>query len=670
MEPYHDYIVWNECHIALLDIRLHILAQGEEKQGYRLPAGTFLFVYRGKATLKIDNQLIAVNRCFIFHGCPGMKLDIRADEELEYYLILYRSELPIRRKFLLGKDKALPDRQTFSFMPAQPMLLYPFLFRMEEIWRRSTGREKLEVKTLFYSFIFEMLEQKQQQEHEKPPEEVVNRIIGYIQHNLEESMTLESLGQKFGYNGQYLARKFKEKTGRSPIEFLIGLRIERACHLLRHTDAAIGEIARRVGYEDLFYFNRIFKKNTGLSPSHYKKEDRNRTHLRFSPYKKSRSSMVKQSSLDYSDIDNHYQYLREGEFSMRKGSGPSLAATVLMGLSLLLSACGGGALPNSSGAAAAPSAEAVQSAANTDSGGAGASSVQEALPASKTVNTFFGDVEIPAKAKRIVAIQYLSSILAVKAAPIASTTRILENPYFAGLTDQIEVVGASGSDISLEKLVEIEPDLIVVMTSSKEDYEMFSKIAPTIGIPYGSFESIEEEVDFFGNLLGREAEAAEWLSDYQSRITEARKRVEAVIPTGATFTVMEETDKTLSVFGPHFGRGGQAIYENLGRTAPLYDWDYLNKEKYRQISKEVLADYEADYLVLTTEKSRDEIRRDTFWGRLDAVRNDRFYVWSNNRSYFIDPLSVLRQTEELADWLTGLNNGYGKQDKAAPDPRG
>lgn len=647
MKSENEYKGWNDCHIELLDIRVYLMAQGEVNEGYRLPASAFLFVHRGKARVWIDEQLQLVNHAFFFHGYPGMCLDIWAEEALEYYLILYRADWPIRRRFALGKASVLPDQQTFSFVPRQPFQLYQVISSMEEVWRRSTDKEKLKVKAFFYSFLLEMLQQKHQGS-ESSTAEVIKQVIDYMQQHLAEPLSLETLGRAFGYHAQYLARKFKETTGSSPIDFLIRLRIEAACQLLQRTDASIGEIARNVGYEDLFYFNRIFKKNTGLSPSQFKKERQQQTDVCHSPYKRLGSSMERRPAPYYSDGVTDNDYHTEGASTMGKVSSSNLAAALVMGLALLLSACGGGgALPNQAGAPAAAVQSVATESVNTSS------SQQAQSTATKVVNTIFGDVEIPAQAKRIAAIQYLSSIVAVKGTPIATTTRIMENPYFDGLVDDIEIVGASGSEVSMEKLIDLEPDLIIVMTSSEAEYEMFSKVAPTIAIPYGAFSSIEEEVKFFGELLGRKTEATEWLNDYDARVAKARSRVEAVIPADATFRVIQDTDKVITAFSADFGRGGQAIYENLGRRAPEQHWEELKKEQYQQISKEVLEEYAADYMVLTTEKSLDEIRSDPFWSKLDAVKNNRVYVWSNKRSYFIDPVSVLYQTEELADWLTG-----------------
>ena len=64
---------------------------------------------------------------------------------------------------------------------------------------------------------------------------------------------------------------FREYFGTSPMKFILNLRIYNAQILLETTDDTIGEIARRVGYENPMYFSRAFRKAKGLSPMKYRK---------------------------------------------------------------------------------------------------------------------------------------------------------------------------------------------------------------------------------------------------------------------------------------------------------------------------------------------------------------------------------------------------------------
>jgi hypothetical protein len=63
---------------------------------------------------------------------------------------------------------------------------------------------------------------------------------------------------------------FKLATGYTPNDFLIRIRIHRACELLRETDLSIKEISAALGYDDQFYFSRVFKSVSLVSPREYR----------------------------------------------------------------------------------------------------------------------------------------------------------------------------------------------------------------------------------------------------------------------------------------------------------------------------------------------------------------------------------------------------------------
>ncbi len=77
-----------------------------------------------------------------------------------------------------------------------------------------------------------------------------------------------------GVSETYFYRCFREWCGKSPVEYRNALRISNAEAMLRHTDMQISEIAGVVGFDDPFYFSRLFAKHAGLSPKAYRKASR------------------------------------------------------------------------------------------------------------------------------------------------------------------------------------------------------------------------------------------------------------------------------------------------------------------------------------------------------------------------------------------------------------
>jgi AraC-like DNA-binding protein len=96
------------------------------------------------------------------------------------------------------------------------------------------------------------------------------KIISFMRNNLTESCTLDDFAGEACISRSHFARKFREKTGYSPIDYFIRLKIQKACELLETTDLKVGEISRSLGYRDQFYFSRIFKKIMETSPKAYR----------------------------------------------------------------------------------------------------------------------------------------------------------------------------------------------------------------------------------------------------------------------------------------------------------------------------------------------------------------------------------------------------------------
>jgi two-component system response regulator YesN len=100
----------------------------------------------------------------------------------------------------------------------------------------------------------------------------VFRITEILQENVENKITLDRLAQEVNMNVNYLCRVFKQDTGRSIVQYMNELKINKAIELLKLPDTRIKEVASQVGIDDPFYFNRVFKKIVGLSPSDFRKK--------------------------------------------------------------------------------------------------------------------------------------------------------------------------------------------------------------------------------------------------------------------------------------------------------------------------------------------------------------------------------------------------------------
>ena len=93
----------------------------------------------------------------------------------------------------------------------------------------------------------------------------------YIQQHYQEALRLEDVSTAVGFNATYFSTLFKKETGQNFMDYLTELRISKAKELLCGEELSVQDVAEQVGYRDLKYFSRLFKKLTGVSPSDYKK---------------------------------------------------------------------------------------------------------------------------------------------------------------------------------------------------------------------------------------------------------------------------------------------------------------------------------------------------------------------------------------------------------------
>lgn len=100
--------------------------------------------------------------------------------------------------------------------------------------------------------------------------EKLSKILAYIDSHIEHNITIHELAEIAYMHPNYFIRLFKQQIGVPPIQYIARKKIEKAKELLISTQASVGEIAHDLGFSDLYYFSKQFKKNVGLTPSEYR----------------------------------------------------------------------------------------------------------------------------------------------------------------------------------------------------------------------------------------------------------------------------------------------------------------------------------------------------------------------------------------------------------------
>lgn len=106
------------------------------------------------------------------------------------------------------------------------------------------------------------------------PEDIRNEkfreILRFVNENFAQDISVQSLSAQYNFNPNYMSQLFKKVLKMTFTDYVTMLRISFAGNLLRTAPYSVSEIAERSGYDDYFYFTRVFKKTTGMTPTEFK----------------------------------------------------------------------------------------------------------------------------------------------------------------------------------------------------------------------------------------------------------------------------------------------------------------------------------------------------------------------------------------------------------------
>ena len=135
---------------------------------------------------------------------------------------------------------------------------------------------EIRLKSLVSGLLYRLLRDGLIQIFDRPTEsgdvKAVRQVVDYIAENYRENITLAKLAEVVKMSETGLSRLFRSITGMSCIDYVIEYRMSKAISMVRLTDKPIIEIAYEVGFNNISYFNRTFKKHFQRTPSQCRKE--------------------------------------------------------------------------------------------------------------------------------------------------------------------------------------------------------------------------------------------------------------------------------------------------------------------------------------------------------------------------------------------------------------
>ena len=229
------------------------------------------YVIKGKGYFKVEDTLIELNAGQGFLICPDLLTHFSADDKdpWSYLWIGFRGNKAAQ---YLEEAGFTNKNQVFNFNNIE--LVEKYFSSMFEGGNLNKG------KTIYWqahlllllSMHKEALSTENLNNKKIDMKEIyMKKAIEYMKLKYVHKITIQDVAHNTGIDSKYLCKIFNKYLNCSPQSFLLNIRIERACELLKYKSLSIAEIARSVGYEDQFLFSKMFKKVKNIAPTEYRK---------------------------------------------------------------------------------------------------------------------------------------------------------------------------------------------------------------------------------------------------------------------------------------------------------------------------------------------------------------------------------------------------------------
>ncbi|WP_203364067.1 iron-hydroxamate ABC transporter substrate-binding protein [Bacillus sp. REN10] len=270
-------------------------------------------------------------------------------------------------------------------------------------------------------------------------------------------------------------------------------------------------------------------------------------------------------------------------------------------------------------------------------------------PETITYESENGPVEVPANPERVVVLSsFAGNVMSLNVNLVGVDSWSKMNPKFESKLKDVEEV----SDENLEKIIELNPDLIIGLSSIK-NVDKLKEIAPTVTYTYGKVDYLTQHIEI-GKLLNKEKKAQAWVDDFKARAQQAGKDIKAKIGEEATVSVIEKFDKQLYVFGDNWGRGTEILYQEMKLNMPDKVKEMALKDGYYALSLEVLPEFAGDYVVLSKNSDADNSFQETdTYKNIPAVKNNQLFEVNAKEFYFNDPLTLELQLDFFKNSFLG-----------------
>ncbi|MGM9929479.1 MAG: helix-turn-helix domain-containing protein [Bacillus sp. (in: firmicutes)] len=227
--------------------------------------GGFIIPLKGVARFSLNGVPYHIDaRNTIVHAGEGMDIKIKTYEEDWTYAVVHYQVIHAKDEF-----KSLVNKH-FS-------IEIDNMHEIQEITNQLLSKNmnpdyfsQFELKVIFMNLLQSILTGARNSQYNFTLQQVT-QILNYFHTHYEEDISISEVADMFDIDRRRIAYLFEKVTGLTPIRYLTKYRISKAKELLTASELTISEISEAVGYQDSFYFSRVFKNLTKVSPSQFRK---------------------------------------------------------------------------------------------------------------------------------------------------------------------------------------------------------------------------------------------------------------------------------------------------------------------------------------------------------------------------------------------------------------
>lgn len=245
--------------------KIHTVFEGEFNPGFisRKTVGRhcdcFVYFIYGNVNYLFDGYSFNANLQNFICLAKDSAYDIHILEKSKFICIDFDFADGFNKKSEAFKNNASALKISFS--------------KMFYLWNQKLPWSVSETFSILYSLYSDAIKATNQKYAGK--NNLLSGITAYIlSHYTEIDFSVKAVAEYSGISETHLRRIFKQDLNISPIKYINCLKLDKAKNMLQNSNYTINEIALSVGFDDPYYFSRLFKRETGLSPSEYKKNNK------------------------------------------------------------------------------------------------------------------------------------------------------------------------------------------------------------------------------------------------------------------------------------------------------------------------------------------------------------------------------------------------------------